>query len=294
MTHTGRPRRGHRSLLLLDKLTAPELARCAISLVKKLRSSYMGPAFIARRADNVELDIGFDGVFVDIAALLAFAGSNSVYLKQACDQGLWANHLSAPSNAAQPRIVNNGTLETHPGGKQVAVFNGINNELSRPDALGLTGSPALTVGCCWSGQSDQKMPWILGSLNGAADTHIGLYADYNASGGHDVLVLMHQSGPTAKNFTTTPVSGFHSYTYRRPANVGGIDGSLMLRQDGAACAFHSNTGPNTALNLSNQYTALGRAVWAFSAVKENFFTVINAELTGAELAAFDDEQAAHA
>jgi len=79
----------------------------------KLKYTYREACIRVRRSnDNQEKDIGFCGNLLDTAALLAFTGSNSGYISKWYDQS--KNELDATQTTAtmQPRIVNNGVLDT--------------------------------------------------------------------------------------------------------------------------------------------------------------------------------------
>lgn len=94
---------------LLDKVSG---ASMAFSL-RRLSMNYTGPAIRVRRSsDNAELDIGFVGEQLDVDALLSFVGSGSAFITIWYDQsGLGLNAIQ--TNAIQqPRIVNNGVLDT--------------------------------------------------------------------------------------------------------------------------------------------------------------------------------------
>ena len=84
------------------------------SAEKKLISGYSGQAIRVRRSsDNTEQDIGFSGDLLDTAALLSFTGANSGYVTKIYQQvaALTGADLVQATAAAQPRIVNAGTLE---------------------------------------------------------------------------------------------------------------------------------------------------------------------------------------
>jgi len=285
--HFPQPRVG-----LLDRVGVK--AAGAYSCVERLSLNYRGPLITVRRAsDNATLDINTIALTgkLNREQLKAFCSGTSGYVSKLWDSSGNGRHLTQATTANQPRIVNAGTIDTTPGGRPVMVFS--TSSLERNDALGLTGSPALTIGSCWSGQSDQKMPWTLGSSGGGTGSLVGLYTDYTASSRLDVNMLWHQGGD-ARHFTCAAATGFHSYTVQRPANVTAQDSSVTMRQNGVALTFAGNDGSNGTLNLSNQYLALGRATWAFSGVKLNFFCVINAVLAGNALTAFEAGMAAHA
>ena len=84
------------------------------SAEKKLIRAYSGPAIRVRRSsDNAEQDIAYASGVLDTAALLAFTGANSGYVTKIYQQvaALTGADLVQATAAAQPRIVNAGTLE---------------------------------------------------------------------------------------------------------------------------------------------------------------------------------------
>jgi len=84
------------------------------SAEKKLIRAYSGNAIRVRRSsDNAEQDIAFASGVLDTAALLSFVGANSGYVTKIYQQvaALTGADLVQATTAAQPRIVNAGTLE---------------------------------------------------------------------------------------------------------------------------------------------------------------------------------------
>jgi hypothetical protein len=99
--------------LLLD--TYPNAA-AAYSL-RKLRSSYSGFCIQVRRSsDNTTQNIGFNIVNkLDTTALLSFVGSSSGFITKWYDQTTNVKDAVQATNANQPRIVLNGTIEVENG-----------------------------------------------------------------------------------------------------------------------------------------------------------------------------------
>jgi hypothetical protein len=84
--------------------------------VRKLSSTYVGPAMRVRRSsDNTEQDIGFLNNELDTASLLTFCGVGNGFVKIWYDQSGTANHAIQTSTAAQPQIVSSGVLITRNG-----------------------------------------------------------------------------------------------------------------------------------------------------------------------------------
>jgi hypothetical protein len=268
-------------------------ARGAYSCAQRLSLSYRGPLITVRRAsDNATQDINAIALTgkLNREQLKAFCSGTSGFVTKAWDLTGNAKHLTAPTTAAQPRIVNAGVIDVNANGRPVMVFDGVDDELSRTDALGLTGSPALTIGMCWSASSNQKDPWSLGETTGGSDARVSTYTDNARS---NTSVLWNQ-GAQGRDFTLgTAATAFNAYTAMRGAAATAHDSSVVLRQNGAALTWTANEGSNNALNLVNAYTAIGRTTWTFVASKWNFFAVVNAVLSGNALTAFEAGEAAH-
>lgn len=86
------------------------LPRSVLSL-KKLISTASNAVRVRRSSDNAEQDIGFTRTDLDVAALLAFAGSSSAYVTTVYDQTGNAQHAAQTVSANQPRIVNAGVYD---------------------------------------------------------------------------------------------------------------------------------------------------------------------------------------
>lgn len=80
--------------------------------LRKLRSSYTGPAIRVRRSsDNLEQDIGFNqNGDIDVDALIAFVGANSGFVATWYDQSGNGNNALQVTASNQPRIVNLGVI----------------------------------------------------------------------------------------------------------------------------------------------------------------------------------------
>ena len=110
------------------------LPRSALSL-RKVISTATSCLRVRRSSDNAEQDIGFAGGSIDIAAMLAFAGSGSAFVTTLYDQAGNGEHLVQATASKQPRIVNAGVYD----GK--LVFDGVDDSM-RIQSLTL-GAPQL-------------------------------------------------------------------------------------------------------------------------------------------------------
>ncbi len=82
--------------------------------LRKLRTAYTGPLVrIRRSSDNSELDVYANASEnLDTAAVLAFAGSGSAFVTTWYDQSGLGNNATQTTTAAQPILVNAGSLVT--------------------------------------------------------------------------------------------------------------------------------------------------------------------------------------
>lgn len=107
--------RGHHGLLLAD--TAPayldDLAVLPVFVhsLKKLISTATVCMRVRRSSDGDEMDVGFIGDAADLSGMLAWSGSDSVFLKTRYDQTGNGHHRTQATTASQARIVNAGVFD---------------------------------------------------------------------------------------------------------------------------------------------------------------------------------------
>ena len=119
-------------------LTAYPGASAAYS-VRKLSYTYSGAAIRVRRSsDNTEQNIGFVGFDLDTTALTTFVGAGSGFITKWYDQSGNGNDFFANIAAAQPIIINLGTLSIV-NLKPAIKFDGLNNYLLGTNSINLTG-----------------------------------------------------------------------------------------------------------------------------------------------------------
>jgi hypothetical protein len=112
-----------------------EGAAAAYSL-RRLRSSYTGPAVRVRRAsNNDELDIYFnrDGS-LDTATLETFCAGTDGFVKVWYDQGQGGNDATQATTASQPQIVSSGSVTTE-NGEPTLVFEGVDDFMKTRDYI---------------------------------------------------------------------------------------------------------------------------------------------------------------
>jgi hypothetical protein len=96
--------------LLLDDVPS---AYAAHSVSRKLRTAYSGNCLEVRRSsDNTTQDIGFVNNILDTAALMAFTGTSSAFVRTLYDQSGNGRDVQQTTNGNQPQIVSSGTLIT--------------------------------------------------------------------------------------------------------------------------------------------------------------------------------------
>lgn len=129
--------------LLLDGISGA----IAVFSFRKLKSLYSGFCIRVRRSsDNAEQDFGFVNNVLDTSALLSFVGSGSGFVSKWYDQSGNALHAAQNTAASQPRIVNNGVLETINSASALS-FDGSNDLLSlgTPASLSFAGSTPFSI-----------------------------------------------------------------------------------------------------------------------------------------------------
>lgn len=105
-------------------------AKLAYSLQKISPDSvYAGPCINVRRdSDNTFMDIGFLGSALDTAALLAFVGAGSGYVRTWYDQGGGGLNAGQVTLSKQPIIATAGVVSTDPtNGLPAIEFDGVND-----------------------------------------------------------------------------------------------------------------------------------------------------------------------
>ena len=132
------------------------LAPYAALGLRRLFAAYRGPLLRARRAgDDAQADFHPRGDgWLDVTALTAWGGSASVFLVTLYDQTGNGHHAGAASMAAQPRLALAGAADLGPGGRPIAVLDGIDDGLVLADSVGFSqGQAGLTLAAvvCRSG-----------------------------------------------------------------------------------------------------------------------------------------------
>jgi hypothetical protein len=117
-------------------------AAAAYSLRQIRRSVSTYAIRVRRSSDDTELDIGFtSNGYLDLSALLAFAGDGDACVSKWYDQSSNGNDAVQSTPSEQPKIVSSGSLITE-NGKPALQFDGVNSHM---DAADVTTTQPTTV-----------------------------------------------------------------------------------------------------------------------------------------------------
>jgi hypothetical protein len=134
------------SVSILNSILGLTPATSASYSLRKLSPTYTGAAIQVRRSsDNATQDIGFTaGGDLDQTALLAFVGAGNGFVSIWYDQSGFGRNATQATQAAQPRIVNAGVVDTQ-NGKPTMIFSGAQTLLSSMTAVQGTTSGTVTT-----------------------------------------------------------------------------------------------------------------------------------------------------
>jgi hypothetical protein len=205
--------------LLLDAVPG---AAAAYSL-RQLSNSYTGPVVTVRRSsDSAEAD--FKASEIDDGTLAAFCGAGDGLVKTWHDQSGNGRDASQGTAAAQPKIVDSGSLVTE-GGKAALEFDGTDDHLETPyRALSAT---SLSLFCALKADANGE---IFSSLDTVGGSSSGVF--FAVSG--DVYSLFLRNGGTNPGnlSATTPVIGVQSLAAFTLTN-NGTNNDCLIATNGA-------------------------------------------------------------
>jgi len=113
--------------------------------LRKINITYSGPCIRVRRdSDNVENDIFFNGVDLDISSLVAFCSGASGYVVTWYDQSGNTNDLTQLVSAEQPQIVSLGVTLSE-NGKPCLQFDGSDDNMNMLTSVVVTATSASIV-----------------------------------------------------------------------------------------------------------------------------------------------------
>lgn len=96
----------------LSAATLDDISVYAAIALKKVYTAFSGDVITLRRSsDNAEASFGFRGDgWLDVVAILAWAGADTIYVKEVKDQTGNAHHAQQSTTSAQPKLVISGGL----------------------------------------------------------------------------------------------------------------------------------------------------------------------------------------
>jgi len=280
--HFARPTPG-----LLDRVGAPALA--AFSLCERLRLAYRGPLLTVRRSsDNATLDIGAIPTTgkLNRLQLLGFCGAGNGFVTKLWDHSGSGRHLTQGTTSLQSQIVSSGALLTMGTRTPTTSFDGADDRLTRADALGLTGSPALTIASTFKLDSANRGPrgiWGLGA-NTASNNRVAMYAN--------ALGINPDYGGSYDAITPSVTSGVADYAVQRHAAGANVD-TADVRINGVQSSRTGGAGTG-ALNMTDQIVMLGCSTNTadFQIMRMATWVAFNSVLSGTALSTLESGLAA--
>lgn len=263
---------------LLDKLSVSALV--AHSLYRRLRANHATGIFRVVRTDANEHDAILFAHTLDVDELLAHAGVNTHVIKTSYDQTGNGRDYSDNGASTRPRIVNAGTLDVNGAGKPAALWDGTNDVLFRTDALGLTGSPALTTACVLAQTSGSTSGYFM-HVGGSAATSGWRSNLDNAT----TSIAVNQAG-SQRSFTAASVTSDHGYVVGKAASA--IVSAFTAEQDGIALTQAGLIGGGNGQVLTNSFACWGSTVSSgtpatHQGMKSNLLVHFAAVLAGNDL-----------
>jgi hypothetical protein len=155
----------------------------AVYSIKRKLSSWLGAAFKAvRSSDSATRDIGFlaDGT-LDVADMLAWAGTDTVTIEQWLDQTGNLRHISNGASASWPRVATGGVYDGF------VRFDGSDDCLQTLSNNSTAGIPAISL--AWHGQMRSNTTGMIAELGGDINTNNGFYILSLDNGGTNRLRL---------------------------------------------------------------------------------------------------------
>lgn len=264
-------------------------ALAGYSVARLIRAAYTGPLIRVRRSsDNTEQDISVDASGnLDTAALLAFVGAGSGFLRTLYDQSANALHAGQATTTQQPRIVNSGALDLL-NSRPAAIFDGSNDVLfSGAHGSTATSFSSVMVARWTSGGSSEDIafgPGAAGSTGtgrlvyrGVNSTSIG-FAGINADrlttstsldiGGAAHVFAITQSGSSlvfardgVTEASTLAYGSLVALVSSHSIGIGGLAGSSSYY---TAFSFAEGVLHPSQLSASNREALEDSAAWYFN------------------------------
>ncbi len=188
------------STYLDDLSPAP---RVAYSL-KKVVSTAIKSIRVRRSNDNAEVDIGFVGDALDVAALTSFAGSGSAFVTTFYDQTAAGINLVQATVAAQPRIVNAGVFDG------ALVFDGVNDTMR--SAAGVPYGTSYAAAYTKVATLNQSAAGIILEASNNYNANLGAFIWYTENNFHSLGVNGRYSW--RRDFSIPNISSLRTITVR--------------------------------------------------------------------------------
>lgn len=269
----------------------PSGSLLAVSCAYSIVPGYSSPLIRVRSSAGGEQDIYAISDALDTTSLLSFVGANTGYVVTGYDQSGNARDLTQPDTAKQPIIVDAGSLVTTAAGVPTMTLTS-SRALSRTDALGLTGAPALTMATRFATLSTNYplMARVGDSDMNASQAGFAIIPDPGTANMLAYIsIFIH--GP---DFHLVNASASHYYVAR--AAAGAANSTFTMRQDAANCSVNSIAG-NGALPmaLTNEFTSLGGVGFAgpSDTGNANVLCIYNENMTGTRLSELESVLALH-
>jgi hypothetical protein len=195
-----------------------------------------------RTSDNALLDVGFTSTGdLDIVTLLAFVGSGSGFVTIWYDQSGNNRHATQTTAGRQPRIVNNGVLETL-NGKPSVRWDGSNDSLLLPSGF-LFNQSQFSVNMVTQSPGNG-----LAAVFGPQNTNsLGLELTYHGGYGYPTLIRINgtiRNIPQTSFFSTDNIPTISTLSSTPTVQNGWLNGSVFPSLSG---------GGNSPLNFNGTY-----------------------------------------
>jgi hypothetical protein len=193
-----------------------------------------------------------------VAGIIAAGVTQTQLCDLLYDQSGNARHLAAPSTAEAPRVFDFATQTLEHENLSLALdfpTPPTARTLTRADALGLTGDPALTI--AWKGRFTPQValgPNVL-ALGSAAAPELCLFG--NTLGPDDLIGITSFDGVNGASWylPANTLSALHSYVITKPA-TGYTGATWNLYVDGVSAGVPTQLAA-AAVVLANELTQLG-------------------------------------
>jgi hypothetical protein len=226
--------------------------RAAYSCFRALLVSYSGPLIRVRKTSGGDTTTEHDvpqtaSRVANLVDLAAFVGAESWVIVTIYDQTTGARHLTIATTTKQPKGGTTGTAVPI-SGNLAGDYDGTDDQLSRADALGLSGAIAMSI-------------WMDATFdNTTVRIPIGLGAD-SVGGTAFILAVLTSTSyrisikAATRDFTATAISGRQRLIFRIAAGAG--VGTSRLMQNGSELPELASANPANTMTLGTDFTGIG-------------------------------------